>query len=136
MDSETSRAVGELEGRLDSHDREIGGLRDQCARIEKGVGTIEGMLKQVVDSGPQPVMAAPQSAVEPATGSLVGNAFKLATKPVAIHALYLGVGLVVLLWILVATTNRSASEYLPGLRNPEATRSGITLPPSDERTAR
>jgi hypothetical protein len=136
MDAETSRAIGALEGRLDGHDQEIGGLRDQCSRIEKGIGNVEGMLKRAIESGPHPVMTAPQPAVEPVTSSLVGNAFKLANKPVAIHALYLGVGLVVLLWILVATTNRSASDYLPGLKSESTrSRSGITLPPPDEKDA-
>lgn len=136
MDAETSRAIGELEGRADSHDREIGGLRDQCSRIEKGIGNVEGMLKRVVDSGPHPIVAAPQAALEPGTSSFLGHAVKLANKPIAIHALYLGVGLFVLLFVLVASTGRPVSDYLPGLKSEGSTRSGITLPPPDERDVR
>lgn len=113
MDSETSRAIGSLEGRLDGHDQEISGMRDQLASIQGTVGGIDGKLDRLLGSGPHPVVTASQSAVEPQTSSVLGNAVKLANKPIVIHTLYLGVGLLVLLWLLVTATGRPAEDFAP-----------------------
>lgn len=129
--------LGRIAGRLDGHDEEIGGMRGQIGEIHGMVGGIaakqvrieekldkvlgiEEKIDRMLGSGPQVALRGEQCATEPHTKTLVGQAMSLLKNPNFLHITYPAVGLVVLLWVLVAYTNREASDFLPGLKSPES----------------
>lgn len=119
--------IGRIAGRIDGHDEELGGMRGQLAEIHGMVGgiaakqeRIEEKLDKVLGSGPQVAMRGERCATEPHTKTLLGQVTGLLKNPNFLHITYPLVGLVILLWALVAYTKRDAADFLPGLKSSES----------------
>lgn len=122
-DEATAEKIGQLRGELNGLADRVGSVETVARDGRDAALRTEAILKTMVGSGPHQVIRAPQSATEPKTDTVVGKAMALAGKPIAIHALYLGVGVLALIVIAIWQSGRPASDFLPGLRDPM--RSGI-----------
>jgi hypothetical protein len=132
--------VWRLAGLIEGHDKEIGGMRGQLStieatggRIEERMGSIEEKLDRVIGSGLHPTVAhPPQAATEPivkakATDRMVA----LLNSKGGLHAFYLLL-IAILAGMGLATYSGKSVYELIGVQG-GAARSGITLPPEDDR---
>jgi hypothetical protein len=120
---EAAEKIGVLRGELNGLSNRVGRVEEVAGEARDAALRTEAFVKAAFGSGPQPVIAKSQSATEPKTDSVVSKAVALAGKPIAIHALYLGVGVVALIVIAIWQSGRPASDFLPGIRGEQ--RSGI-----------
>lgn len=113
MDQDVALAIGELNGRADGHDSEIGGLRAQASRIESTTGRIEGLLKQVVGSGPH-VVHQPHPGSEPNDQRPSSAVARVLNGKHGLHVIY-GVLLLIAMALLIsAHYGRSLDELARG----------------------
>jgi hypothetical protein len=116
--------IGRVHGRLDGHDQEIGGIREQTSRIEGGVGSlgahmerIESKLDQVIGSGPHVAIRSDQSATERNETGKFGIVKTIASKygreAILVVGMLAGWGM-----YLSAKTGRPIDSFVPGRETP------------------
>jgi len=110
--TEQEKEFYRLEGRVNGHDEEIGGMRGAINEIHGMVGGINDRLDRVLGSGPQVALRQPEEATEPKTDTTLGKAERILKNPVTERLAWIAALLVVIVWLISAKTERPVSDFL------------------------